>query len=256
MDFKFNWLRNFFYKKSHKKSHKKSGETILEVLIAITILSSVLIATYSNLNQAFSTNINVRNRVIAMNIAQEGLEAVRNIRDTNWLKYSGDRRSSWLCLDVVGANTCNAGAAATITDAKYIVSFSPANGRYYLVETIGLSTDTPPDAGAQEILNIDVALTDWSEYRLYKDVNSRYLHDNTGANITPFFRQIELAVENPYDGTIPLFCNDGTGDGIDDLACKNARLKVISRVQWREDNGTHEMVLEHHLFDYYERDEY
>ena len=160
MKLNFNW--------KPKLKRKNSGETILEVLIAVTILSSVLIATYSNLNQAVSTNVNVRNRVIAMNIAQEGLEAVRNIRDTNWLKYSGDRRSSWLCLDTVGNNVCATGAASTITDGKYIASFSEANGRYYLSAPTASSTAEPADAGAQEIIDIEVETTSWEEYRLYK----------------------------------------------------------------------------------------
>lgn len=36
-----------------------------------------------------------KNRIIAINIAREEIEAMRNIRDTNWLKFSTLRRECW-----------------------------------------------------------------------------------------------------------------------------------------------------------------
>lgn len=38
---------------------------------------------------------NSKNRIIAVNVAREGIEAVRNIRDTNWLKFNSKRRQCW-----------------------------------------------------------------------------------------------------------------------------------------------------------------
>ena len=71
------------------------GETLAETIIAlsvlaigITIASTVIINSIRNLT-------NAKSRVTAINIAREGIEAVRNIRDTNWLYYSDRRRQCW-----------------------------------------------------------------------------------------------------------------------------------------------------------------
>jgi len=78
-----------------KKLNHRRGETILETLIAmgvlaigITIAGQVMATSLRNVNSS-------KNRVIAVNIAKEGLEAIRNIRDTNWLRYSGKKRECW-----------------------------------------------------------------------------------------------------------------------------------------------------------------
>lgn len=81
------------------RSPKQRAETIIEILTAITVITLVITSTYSVLLRASKTNTAIKNRVIALNIAREGLEGVRNIRDTNWLRYSGDRRGKWLCRD-------------------------------------------------------------------------------------------------------------------------------------------------------------
>lgn len=82
-----------------KKHFRSRGETIIEILVAMTVLTLIITSTYSVLLRATKTNTNIKNRIIALNIAREGLEGVRNIRDTNWLRYSGDRRNKWLCRD-------------------------------------------------------------------------------------------------------------------------------------------------------------
>jgi len=40
-------------------------------------------------------NAELRARIVAINIAREGMEGLRNMRDTNWMKFSGDRRGRW-----------------------------------------------------------------------------------------------------------------------------------------------------------------
>jgi hypothetical protein len=66
----------------------QSGQTLIETLAALFILvmgitSSVGLALY-----AFSTSSAVTKQIVAAGIAREGVEAVKNIRDMNWLKYT------------------------------------------------------------------------------------------------------------------------------------------------------------------------
>ena len=79
----------------YKKFKNKSGESILETIIALGILA-IGITLASTIIGSSLRNINLsKNQIIAINIAREGIEAMRNIRDTNWLKFSNKRRICW-----------------------------------------------------------------------------------------------------------------------------------------------------------------
>jgi|GEM_PF-1092542 len=242
-----NLKRDFFKTCTSKKQR---GDTILEVVIATAILSTVMVATFDILQRAIDTNLNIKNRVIALNIAREGLEATRNIRDTNWLKYSGDRRGKWLCHDSdLVPDTCEGSTVSTdflndndaTNDTFYTVDFDVSANRYYLEEST-MQTD----------IDFLVNQLNREDFRLYLTPSApqRYTHETTGNTSTLFYRQIYLDIENPYDSTAPAFCNN------DDPTCNKARLKVISRVYWQEDGRQRSATLEGHLFDFFERDEY
>ena len=108
-------MRNFF-----RLPKKPAGETLLETIVAITVLSMILVSVFSLLTQALSANQDIKNRVIALSHAREGIEGVRNIRDTNWLRFSGDRRNKWLCKD----DTCTASFSGT---SYHSLSYSAQN---------------------------------------------------------------------------------------------------------------------------------
>jgi len=71
------------------------GETLTETIIALSILALGVIIASTVIINSLRNMRNARNRIIAVNIAREGIEAVRNIRDTNWLLYSDRRRACW-----------------------------------------------------------------------------------------------------------------------------------------------------------------
>ena len=61
------------------------GFTAIEAIIAIFILTVAVIGVYSSFSRmAISTSI-LSSRLIASYLAKEGIEVIRNIRDTNWL---------------------------------------------------------------------------------------------------------------------------------------------------------------------------
>lgn len=70
--------------KLNNESLKNAGFTLIETLIALVILSIGLIPVM-NLSSAFSdTSSIIKNNLIAANLAQEGVEVARTIRDANW----------------------------------------------------------------------------------------------------------------------------------------------------------------------------
>lgn len=244
--------------------HRSKGETILEVLVAVVMLSSILISAFTILNRAISTNVNVKNRVIALNIAREGIEAVRNVRDTNWLKYSGDKREKWLCWDAPGVDCDDGVSVLTFDDAidftdgsgykAMIVDFNETYNRYFICQTNENGNCTGDGLADQ---NLDLTTNDdpHPNYRLFwDDMNERYTHVDASNTWTPFHRQIKLRVENPYrGGSEPSFCE--TIDN-NDNSCNQARLNVVSIVHWLEEGVPRRVSLETYLYDFLERTEY
>lgn len=217
----------------HGRKTKNPGESLLEVLVALMILGSVLILSFALLGQATRTTENVKNKIIALDIAREGVEAVRNIRDTNWLQYSGSRRENWLCLPT--------DCSEQITDSLYTVEFSDTEGQYLLTK---FST--------AEELNLSNKSADFSDFELFFD-GTRYTHKETGNEITPFYRQITLSPETPFadsEVTDPGFC-DGTDD-----SCGEAKLEVVATVAWQEEDTARSVQISTHLFDFFERESY
>jgi prepilin-type N-terminal cleavage/methylation domain-containing protein len=72
--------KNFF------SSRALSGFTLLEVIIAIFIFTVGLVAVWSLIQQPLSYSKIASQKLIAIYLAQEGIEIVRNIRDSNLLK--------------------------------------------------------------------------------------------------------------------------------------------------------------------------
>ena len=68
-----------------KLAKNTRGFTLTEVMIGIMILTVAIVSATNLLVGLISTNQNNVTSLQAYYLAQEGLEAVRNIRDTNWL---------------------------------------------------------------------------------------------------------------------------------------------------------------------------
>ena len=64
----------------------KRGFTIIEVLIAIFILIVGVVAVFALVNKGLSGTIDLSDKLIAAYLAQEGIEIVKNMRDTNWVQ--------------------------------------------------------------------------------------------------------------------------------------------------------------------------
>lgn len=63
----------------------KKGFTLVETLIAISILLVGVSAAFSAAQSGLSSTIAVKDRVAAIFLAQEAMEAVRNLKDSNLL---------------------------------------------------------------------------------------------------------------------------------------------------------------------------
>ncbi|KKP78449.1 MAG: hypothetical protein UR77_C0002G0001, partial [Candidatus Nomurabacteria bacterium GW2011_GWC2_35_35] len=74
---------------------KNKGFTLVETLVAISIFSLSIIATMSVLGSGISDTGYAKKKMIAGYLAQEGIEYVRNMRDTSVLYHPGGSQAGW-----------------------------------------------------------------------------------------------------------------------------------------------------------------
>jgi len=64
---------------------RNAGFTVLETIVAISVVTVGAIGVFGLVTQSISLNRTSANQAVAVYLAQEGIELVRNIRDTNFL---------------------------------------------------------------------------------------------------------------------------------------------------------------------------
>ncbi len=68
------------------RSKNQSGQTLIETLVAIFVLTTALVSGLALAIKSLSSSGLSQNQIIASNLAREGIEVVRMMRDTNWLE--------------------------------------------------------------------------------------------------------------------------------------------------------------------------
>lgn len=72
------------------------GFTLIETMVAISILTIAIAAPLTLASQSLFSSIYAKDQTIAFYLAQEGLEIIREQRDTNFMKIIDTRGGSWL----------------------------------------------------------------------------------------------------------------------------------------------------------------
>lgn len=93
---------------------RQAGFTLIEAMVALVILTTALIPALFLSTQATNVSFSIKNNLTATNLAQEGVEVVRAIRDNNWFQSypfdtnltDGQWRVDWYSetLIALGAN--------------------------------------------------------------------------------------------------------------------------------------------------------
>lgn len=87
----------------HSAFNNQSGFTLIEVIISVEIISLVVVGAMFAISLSLNSATRISNNLIAANLAQEGLEIVRGIRDRDWhlgnafgaSLVNGDYRVDW-----------------------------------------------------------------------------------------------------------------------------------------------------------------
>ena len=77
--------------------------TIVELMVVLAILGLGITALLQTIGWGINYARDTENNIKAINIAREGIEAMTNIRDTNWLRFSSDKTNCWKVKDYQSA---------------------------------------------------------------------------------------------------------------------------------------------------------
>jgi len=214
------------------KCKNQNAFTFLEIIIAIGIFSIGILAVISVSAQSFKSISLQQDKLIAMNLAREGIENIRNVRDENWFWkgtsdcnkdntttsctngqiYENNGDCDWRCGD----------------EKKYSPSYKPTFildnhlqdidylGNAFYNSSVDYTTVTCANNGA--VLKID---------------NNGYYQHNSGTD-SIFKRLISIKRDNDLD-------SDGQ---------TNNDLQVKVMVCWKDRGQWQEISLEEHLYNW------
>lgn len=174
-----------------KLRHKKQGLALAEALMAVALLAvGAVIAGTLIKNGILATRIS-KEYLVGQNLVTEGIEAVRNIRDTNWLRNPLDT-DCWLKLDPDNTEECS-GSVLAQTEISYITK-DRSDGSWVLEDPPGTATLDLVDGTGVDAFILYLVEEDSSVVGLY----DRYTADkNAGGAQTEYYRSIEFLEMSP-----------------------------------------------------------
>jgi prepilin-type N-terminal cleavage/methylation domain-containing protein len=106
------------------RDKKNTGFTLVETLVAVSIFSVSILGLLSVLASGITNTTYAKQKLAASYLAQEGIEYMRNMRDT-FVLYSGNSQTGW---DAFNANLIKAGSLCQLNNGCYFNAdsiFSP-----------------------------------------------------------------------------------------------------------------------------------
>ncbi len=190
----------------------RRGETIMEVMVAVFILSMVLTAILSLITYTTTGQQASEQGIIAQQLAREGIEVARNLRDSDFL----------------------AGVATSNSLKTSVKNF--------------LTARFTPDTNSWVVVNFGFCLN-WNFCPLWIDpASGSYQHDLVGSS-TPFYRYLitDHICRDPSNGTESLVTVENTTCG---APLARVGTRVTSEVRWTDRGATKSVKLYDYLYDW------
>jgi len=109
----------------------EKASSLIEVMIAMLIITVWIIWLYTINDSAQKLSSGVKNRIQAVSIAREWLEATTNIRDTNFKIYPWDTKNCWNIQNYVATCLWDTSSTNRIQTWSYII-YQNTDNRWYL----------------------------------------------------------------------------------------------------------------------------
>lgn len=197
---------------AYQDKRTAGGFTLIEALVALALILGALVGPVTLVTMGLLNFSFAHNKLIAANLAQEGVELIRTIRDNNILCDEINGSDSWLWDHDPGeASNVRIGNSRQIASPASIVS-----------DTCGSGAIESPD------------LENYSGQRIRYDSPSE-LYGYIGSEETIFARWIDISSppSPPTPGIPPL-----------------DQMDVISTVTWTERGRPHSIVLQERMYNW------
>ncbi len=202
---------------------KNKGVGLVEAVVAIGILVTGIISVVTLAQSNISSSKSVEARLIAINLAREGIEAVRSMRDGNWLKGQAGSTGSANAWDAGfnGAGDATAIAVLNADTLEWVFDFTPNN-----------------------ITDSSARMRRSTTRGLYRQ--SLEVPWPAGETATPYFRLVTIySICNNYPGTEETFNSPSCSGG-----WNKSGVRVVSQVQWEERGRTQSLEAETLLYNW------
>ena len=163
-----------------EKINSQRGESLVEVIISVGILMLV-IGPAVGINILSNRKADVAKKsLIAKHIAQDGVELVKVMRDSNLLKYKTKETQCWLTKpDFAGdISICDANENV-LSSGSYLIQNTPAGV-------------TLTRVGAENSLSENLAALNNAQFNLHQGNNEYTLNDADPK--TPFYRELNISL--------------------------------------------------------------
>jgi prepilin-type N-terminal cleavage/methylation domain-containing protein len=180
-----------------KTNKTKQGFTLVEVLIAVSILAVTLTAMATLVIVTMRANTANMNSLQAYYLSEQGIEAMRNIRDSNWMQNYGWNGGDDLWGDSFECDALNMTRYFTVDENETVsASFSRFNLSPVLVlpDYVVAAFPSVPDAPWDLV---EIASVPSDAAKLYSVVDeggyTKFTHDTGAGSETIFSRYIQIS---------------------------------------------------------------
>lgn len=193
------------------KKNKKCT-SIVEAMVAMVIITFWIIWIFWIYISSTRLEASTSNKIQAIAMAREWIEAVTNIRDTNWTFFSSDLENCWNTLNYNNACIWNT-AITDIENNWHYVVYQDTDNRWKLSEKNPISFDYSE-------------LTYRNDFKVWLDSNWFYTQSWAITELIPLFTR-EIIINYPEDTNWDSIFNSN-----DD------KMQVTSLVQWLDNTST------------------
>jgi len=201
---------------------KNNGQTLIEAMVAVAVIAIALIGFLSRSTFTFLASRETIHRGQALNLARDGIEAAKHIRDSNWLQGCPDPSDS----------ECRYWDSG-LFDGKEYRALPVYNFDYHIWKMWFISS------------NFD-ACVDSDECRLYQNKQGFLTAEDSVNKPSDFFRQVELNPICAEDSD----CQNGICQSGNKCSSQKIGIRVISRVRWKEGSDWRNVELEEYLYNW------
>lgn len=190
----------------------KKATSISEALVVMLIIVSWTVWMYQIYMESMKLSDSTKNKIQAIWIAREWIEAFSNIRDTNWLLFWSDYQNCWNTLNYNTLCIWNSDISYDILQGSYII-FKDNDNRWKLNNTITWDFSTVNYKEKNKVWYD----SDWFYTQSWTLITSQ---------IVPFFTR-EIKIEYIEDT-----------NWLNSINSNDEKLKVTSLVYWVDRSST------------------